>query len=274
MENDIDPQLLQLFAATNALFTPVRDWSTNSHAAAVWERQEAYLKRGIPCPVGGGSGAERVAASEAATRLERSGVVAYARSKGKRTHWKLSREEYLRIGYWCLLDGLAKTQLAMRAIAANWRRGAVINPDKVSPWAMVSEAVLTGCDLTTDQALRAALVFRLEEMLLPAMVFGWVGSGSDTQGRVAYQLRPEGWKVLDSFPVFEAPKYDSKFANKTADRYSEFFDQERDALRSIKADAKAVVIPLSTIGRPDVEPAPPILDGNARPIGDWEDCSP
>lgn len=267
---EINPQLLSLFAQTNAIVEPVRHWNDNTNVAGIFERRQQFYKHGLPCPVAGGDGANRVAANERANRLERSGVVRYSRHGGKRTHWKLSQAEYLRIGFWCLLDGLEHTELAMRAIAANWERGAVACPDKSSRSAPVSEAILSGCDACSDQKQRSRLVNRLAEMLGPALAFGWVSSWGDTAGRVAYHLTGPGWETLRSFPKFDEPEYESNFACQTADTYHIELARECDALQSLKGQGNHVVIPGRPISTPGIEPCPPILDHDAKPIWDWE----
>lgn len=268
---EINPQLLNLFAQTNALLEPIRDWQINQQVAGIWERREVFRQRGLPCPPAGGDGAARVSAHEKANRLERSGAVVYSRTKGKRSHWRLSQGEYLRLAFWTLRDGLPETHLAMRAIEANWKRGAVTCPDKSSRWASVSEAILTGCDEIDDPTMRSDLVVRLEEMLAPAMAFDWVRSHSDVAGRVKYQLTPQGWKTLKSFPTFEPPEYDSDFACQTADEYEVELRREREAIGAIRGQSNHVVVPARSIELPDVEPAPPILDATANPILDWSD---
>jgi hypothetical protein len=172
--HEINAKLLGLFAAENALFTPIRDWSENRQVSGVMERRVEFRKRGMPIVSNGGDGATRAAVHAEANALERSGAVKYVRASGKRVAWKLSQDEYLRIAFWSLLDGLDATELAMKGIQGNWAAGAVINPLKGSPWAMVAESTLSGCDSVTDEALRSKLIMRVEEMLLPAMAFGWV----------------------------------------------------------------------------------------------------
>ena len=51
--------LITLLAEVDALFEPIRDWSSPPNVIAILERRDDYYRLGLPCPRGGGDAGER-----------------------------------------------------------------------------------------------------------------------------------------------------------------------------------------------------------------------
>lgn len=185
---EIRGELLDLLAETDALFEPIRDWSSTRRNAAIIKARRQFHERGIPFRVAGGTGAERTAATRQADELERSQLVAFSRRRGRRTTWKLSDPEDWRLRWWTHQAEVHEVALALFAV------------DVVSATlegAICPEIRLTGGRGWDGEPSEQLL--GVEELLLPALVRDFATSHSDRHGRVGYGLTDSGRKFLASW---------------------------------------------------------------------------
>lgn len=255
-------QLIDLLAETDALWTPVRDWSNNHAVVAVEERREQYQRNGLPISNGGGTAAERKQWERELDGIEVSGTVLIARERGRRAFWRLGNATDWRLRNLVGLPGRAEMLRAMQALAghedAEQERG--VN--------LVPETWLTGPDGWGTKA-GGRLLVALEEMFLPALVRGWVTAWSDCEGRVAYQTTEAGRAFLAA-PGDEAAAL-PEFDGDAADTYLVALTAARNALAAAKpAKENALTIPLSVGLWPGELAAkiPPLFNAEGRSATD------
>lgn len=182
---EIRSELLDLLAEVDALFEPIRDWSSTRRNAAIIKARRQFHERGIPFRTAGGTGSERTAATRAADELEATKLVVFSRRRGRRTTWKLSEAEDWRLRWWTHQAEVHEMALALFAV------------DVVSATlegAICPEIRLTGGRGWDGEPSEQLL--GIEELLLPALVRDFVVSHSDHHGRVGYSLTDSGRKFL------------------------------------------------------------------------------
>jgi hypothetical protein len=181
--------LTQILADTDAVWLPNRRWSrprpTNVHFARL-----AFGKGGVPWESGEPTEAGRKAAQReleelAKARLVRASRLRRVKTLAVRLSEPADADMRERIG----LAGLYSAWLSMHEIARHSRR-----PPELFTDVYIAERKLIG-DKPPETYRREAVI--VEDMLLPALVRGYVDSNADTQGRVSYMLTPAGWEWLD-----------------------------------------------------------------------------
>ena len=181
--------LVQVLADTDAVWIPSRTWN-RQRPTNIYFARRAFAKSGVPWESGGATEADRKAAQRELEALAKTGAVKVRRPHRVKTlAVRLSdaaeADARERIG----LPGLYSARLSMGELARHSRR-----PPELFTDLYIAERKLIG-DKPPGEYEREAVV--VENMLLPALVRGYVESNADIQGRVSYTLTPAGWEWLD-----------------------------------------------------------------------------
>ena len=152
--------LIELLAATDAIFSPIRDWSDNGRVVAILERREVFRRAGLPIRLGGVGEAERKKTERFLDEIEQSGAVEVFRSSGKRSHWKLANEADWKIRRLCLWSDFPEMLNVMLALREYEQMGCT-NAGHVGDWML---AAIPGD--TDDERLRGRC-FSVEWAVLP-----------------------------------------------------------------------------------------------------------
>jgi hypothetical protein len=226
--------LIELLAATDALFQPIRDWRNNRYAAAIVEARRRFTREGLAYRSGGDPG-ERKAKERAADAWERAGMVTFHRSRGKRSHWRLTDTADWMMRRLATFGDFPEMLTAMLAIDRHERMPHEARMNWVPEW------WLTGANYDeADAQLRWTTV---QEILAPALCRGLVEAWSDCHGRTAYQLTDRGREFLagPAVPSIDWPEYDTK-AN---DLYLAAFDRATADLKRLTSQPNHVAVRLS-----------------------------
>jgi hypothetical protein len=225
--------LISLLAATDALWEPVRNWSDNRRVVAIMERREEFRRDGVPIAMGGGSANERKTFERQLDQIQATEFVQVSRTRGKRTHWRLTDSTDWQLRSLCQWSGFPEMVSAMLAVQANDQ------PDyHTGDW------VLAAIPDDTDEERLRQRCCEIEWAILPALVRGLATSWSDCNGAVKYEVTQAGLKFLDNPnpPQVELPEYDTD-ANEA---YLAELQKTRDELKTAKpTHQNAVAIPLS-----------------------------
>jgi hypothetical protein len=242
--------LIDILARADALWTPWRRWDSRLAVTAVYERRHEYQRSGVPL-VGGGTGAERVAAWR--DRHDLAGL-AELRSNRGRVYAKLVDAVDWQLRAACGLFGYGPMLTAIQRILDVEATGHVTGSG-------IAEIALLGMDGWSTE--NTAPLFGLEEALLPALTRGYVTSHSDTLAHVGYYLTDSGRQFLQR-PGDEPanlPAYDPEAAECYTVRYCE----KIESMKTATPEGRDLVIPLGA-GDWDwpVPPLPSIFLRNGR----------
>lgn len=187
--------LIQIFATTNAIFLPLRrGWDTRT-PSAVWCYRDQYHRRGVPWISGEHTEGGRKQAQRALSAMVADRLVKTLKSTNERTF-------AVRLTDWgsdyiaSLCDGptIWAALVDLQKLADNED-----HPEAAAEYGWVPETALAGVRYDGTRKSNAALITQ-ETMLLPALVRGWVESGSDMEGHVFYRVLPAGRSVLRDPP--------------------------------------------------------------------------
>lgn len=241
----LNDDLIRLLAATDALWWPCRSPDQRAHGVR-HERRREYRRYGLPIRTAhSGDAAARKSQERWLARLEQTGVIQVGRQRGKRTHWRLSdnadwafRSLAGQYGFWQMVA-------CMMCLDAHERRCRVVPADK--PVNRHAEYQLVGCEPRDEPSAETnRRCGDLAEMLLPALVRGWVTSASDMRGTTAYSLTTAGVAVVRNPEAYDPDRTDWPDYDPAHDAtYDEAFASTLDELERGKATPGHVFIFLS-----------------------------
>lgn len=181
--------LTQILADTDAVWLPNRRW-TRPRPANVYFARLAFDKGGVAWESGEPTEAGRKAAQRELEALAKARLVKASRPRRVKTlAVRLSDAAEADTRERTGLPGLYSAWLSAGELARHSRR-----PPELVTDLYIGERKLIG-DKPPGEYEREAVV--VENMLLPALVRGYVDSNADIQGRVSYMLTPAGWAWLD-----------------------------------------------------------------------------
>jgi hypothetical protein len=199
--NDTDALLVRILARTDATFLPIRDHKRPRPGNTALARIDYRHSRGIAW-VAGGSAVDRSKSSRTLADAVAAGLVTVSGSRVRVSHVALTENAERRARALVGLPTLADAIVCARHIA-----------EHVSTGKWLIEPVLAGTNWGTADADERFM--DIEDKLLPALIRGWVESGSDCYGRAAYRLTSDGAVSL------EKNQSDSLVAGKTSEGASE-----------------------------------------------------
>ena len=258
-------QLISLLAETDSVFEPTRSWSNPSQISAVMDRRKDFHRRGLSLPRhGDGSDHKRVERER--DKLEKTKLVVFHRTNGRRSHWKLSNSTdwfLRRLATWSDFSEAVTILVAVDSLTDDHHT----NGRHVADWAL---ALQPGDDGQSVEACDK--VAHVGELALPALCRGWLSSWSDIRGANGYAITNAGKAFLASpkAPDLDWPDYSSR----SNDIYLEALSAARKNLAATKPIAgEALAIPLSCGDWPGDETRlgqPAIFDsaGKVRSPGD------
>lgn len=181
--------LTQILADTDAVWLPNRRWS-RPRPANVYFARIAFGKGGVAWESGEPTEAGRKAAQRELEALAKARLVKASRPRRVKTlAVRLSDAAEADTRERTGLPGLYSAWLSAGELARHSRR-----PPELVTDLYIGERKLIG-DKPPGEYEREAVV--VENMLLPALVRGYVDSNADIQGRVSYMLTPAGWAWLN-----------------------------------------------------------------------------
>jgi len=184
--------LVEILAATDAIWMPLRDWS-GSRPTNVYYARSQFARHGVTWRAGNRTETELKARSRTLQDLKDTGKVLAWQPKLKSLRVKLTANTEAEARRWCKLPPLAAAVATTREIAKHSDR----KPTLLNRF-YVAETVLNDGkgwgDATKEE--RRGLVLT-EEMLAPALHRRWVVSLSDIQGHVYFALTSTGWDALE-----------------------------------------------------------------------------
>jgi len=184
--------LVQILGDTDAVFIPMRTWTRPGPPNRYFARRD-YLKQGVPWRSHGADESERKQIQRALDRLAKAGKVTVFRPRrGKVLGVRLTDASDLATRRLVGLPGLAAAWWSCRKLARHSRTPAAYLTDLYVP-----ERKLIG-EWEPERYRQEAVI--VEDMLLCALVRGWVDSNADSQGRVSYTLTEAGRTWLDATP--------------------------------------------------------------------------
>ena len=223
-------ELLTLLAETDALFSPLRGGRKKWRPQVMGEivnRREDFHRIGLPIPRSdGGDGGERKERSRNFDRLEKTGLVVFHRTRGRRSHWKLSDTADWALRRQAGWYDYPEMLTAMLAINALTDFGLVAYHNCV----MEQFLALPPDKYTQTHKAKLACV-QVEEVLYPALVRDWVCSVLSVRGVITYYLTDAGKQFLNNpvEPSIDWPEYSS-----------EDFDCYTDTLFAAEANLKTI----------------------------------
>lgn len=182
--------IVSILAATDAVFAPLRDFRGRA-SANIAAAREAFSKAGVPWGSGGKSPVAQRNANRALERLVTRGLAVVAKGRVKTTEGRLSDAG----------ETLARAAAGLPGLIAGWeslkRVAELSDPPakaKLLTDVYVAEPRLAGI---AWGAVGAEREFRLvEDLALPALVRGWLGSRADSYRHVYYTVLPAGYAAL------------------------------------------------------------------------------
>jgi hypothetical protein len=183
-----DVVLTQILAETDALWLPNREW-TGRRPANVYIGRRDFGRFGVPWASREHSEAGWKESQRALAALSQAGLVKATRLRRVKTSGvRLSDEADAAARVRCGLPGVDAGWAALVKLAGLSRR-----PAKVMGDAWIPETALADASKPPREELSL-----VEDMLLPAMVRGWVVSLSDVQRHVCYRTTLAGWQMVDA----------------------------------------------------------------------------
>ena len=178
--DDAGKMLVTLLARERALFRPFRkvDWGSGSTAARA-ELQAEFREKGIRWSMGGTAG-ERKAAERWLGEIVAAGLVEAAKSKGRKTHLRLTARGRQAAEVLTDHPGLAEARWAVTTLLQFAPAGQ-----------LVSELLPAGLK-NYEVADYQEKLFDFQFTAMPAIIHGWIQTESDCHGRVAYRVTAEG----------------------------------------------------------------------------------
>ncbi len=182
--------LINLLAETDAIFSPIRDWSNSSRITAVMDLRRDFHLRGLPVPKAAGGDRKRLERER--DRLEKTGLVRFHRINGRRAFWKLSDSTDWFLRRLCMLSDFTEAVTVMVAVDSLTDMHHT-NGEIVPDWSL---ALAPNENRQTAKARDK--VARVAELALPALCRGWLTSWSDYRGANGYRI-PDARRAL-GFP--------------------------------------------------------------------------
>ena len=259
MKTECNP-LIELLAATDALWEPIRDWTDNHRICGLLERRERFQKYGLPVELGGGDAAARKSQERRLDEIEKTKLVVFSRRAGKRAFWRLTDSadwKLRRLCQWSDWDEMLTLMFAVRAHADCGYTNAGCVPD----WRLAVGP--HNGDGWTDQEKNK--IIELEWIALPCLARAWLSAWSDCKGANGYRITDSGRRFLANPKALaiEWPAYSSD-AN---DDYLAALKSARESLRSIAGSESGIAIPVSCGTWPAESEAaliPGIFDGDGN----------
>lgn len=178
----LDPLLLRILAATDALWLPVRTWP---EAMTHWQLRQRFLSHGWALD----------AASEGANRAEQSRRLRALAGAGHLSIRYQQRTPLVRLSD-ATEDRLRATIGHAGSILGGWltcERVAEVGGEWVPEWKLAgwdaARPARSGDDVTRELVL-------VEDLALPALIRGWLESNASARRRVAYRLTDAGRRQL------------------------------------------------------------------------------
>ena len=263
MKTECNP-VIELLAATDALWEPIRDWTDNHRICGLLERREQFRRCGLPVELGGGDAAARKSQERRLDQIETSGLVIFSRRHGKRAFWRLTDQADWALRRLCTWSDYPECLVLMTAVQAHTDCG-YTNTGCVPEWRLAVGP--HNGDGWTDQEKNK--IIELEWIAAPSLSRGWLAAWSDGNGSSGYRLTKSGRRFLKSpaSPEIEWPAYSSD-AN---DAYLAALKVARESLRSIASQGSGVAVLLSAGTWPQeskAAPIPPVVgkDGRVCPL--------
>jgi hypothetical protein len=215
-----------------------------------------FLRKGLPIEPAGGSAAARKRQERELDRLRDS--VAFSRTGGRRTHWKLRDAADWRLRRIATSGDFPEMTSALTALAIHEKHAEETGDN------LVPETWLAGAEWGAPEA--AVRLLHLEEVFAPALCRGLTTAWSDREGRVAYALTAAGREFLRS-PVAPRVRWPN-FSPEAVEHYAAARADEEERLAvSIPSLTGHVAIPLSAGAWPEDSeraPIPPIFKANGE----------
>ena len=258
--------LINLLAETDSLFEPIRSWSNLDRITKIMDLRRDFHSRGLAVPKTSADSSTRKQIERQRNAIERSGLVRFHRTTGRRTHWKLSDQadwHYRRLCCGSDFSEAVTVLLAVDSLSDNHHANGRHVPD----WAVALEPGDTG-----QSAEARDKVAHVGELALPALARGWLTSWSDIHGANGFRITGAGRKFLASptAPNINWPDYSSE-AN---DMYLAALTASRKNREAIKPTTGGPIpIPLSAGDWPEQKTRlgqPSVFDrsGKVRKPGD------
>lgn len=183
--------LARLLGETDAIFAPVRRWSGPT-PVNVYHARARFAEVGVPWSSGGGTPAERKAASRLLAKAGRRGLIRVSRAGAtKAPSVKLTARGLEFARRLTGTPGIYSGWVSCVELARLSKRPAEA---ALFTDVWIAEAGLTGRDAAHPE-YKARLLL-VESLILSALVAGYAESGSDSAGRVSYRLTAAGWSWI------------------------------------------------------------------------------
>lgn len=196
MATEQETALVDVLAAVDATFAPLRQWKPRVRVTNVYEGRRDYPSAGVALR-GGGKGAAQKRTERALDDLVQGGFVERIKNAVRTTGVRLTGAGEARARALCGLPGPACGVATVREVVAY--SDAPDRPDGCPAGAW--ETWLAGVNWTDtqDRAARRELVFQ-EECALPALLRGWLEPNSTIKGHVLYTATEAGRAVAADPP--------------------------------------------------------------------------
>ena len=185
--------LVETLAATDAVWLPMRSWSRPGPANRYFARRD-FATQGVPWASGGASETARKSAQRGLEAAVEGGLVTIFRPRRIKALWaKLTAEGEAEARRLAGVPARYSAWVSMGELARHSKRPAAA--EMMSDVWVSERALLSSPDLGGDELRRELLL--VEDLMLPALVAGFVESGSTIRGAVSYAISPRGWRWLD-----------------------------------------------------------------------------
>ena len=213
---------LELLGKTDATFSPLRDFAGDAPGSFYFARK-LYASAGIPSRSGKAAGSDRMTHSRQLGKLAAKGVIVVTTHRTSKFPFaKLTDAAEERLRRKVGLSGMLEAFSAMGQLRFFTDAGG-------KKW--VPEFVMAGFDeprASKPGSDNAALLIAAENLLLPALVRGWVESGATKDRHAAYRLTDLGRAALDG--PKPGPALKLKPSNDAFAIYTEAFKAHRAEL--------------------------------------------
>ncbi len=214
--------LAELLGRVDAVFWPFAGSGDGRNVAGTMGRRQSWLSgAGLPSRASGDATA-RKNAEQLWVRLESSGLVVVARSNGRRTHARLTRDG----------EAMIRTLCGTGTVATNWPHFArLVAMFSEMGRASLPESYTANCEpwQGTDEQGRRLTEQRIQ--LLPFLTADLLWAWHDFRGGNWFSLQPAGRAAFDA-GCPERPPRDWEFDQAVADQYDDAFRRETKRLRN------------------------------------------
>lgn len=261
MNADFPVVLIDLLARTDALFSPITDWSVLGRVAGITEARADYRRRGFPYRAGGDP-RRRKLLERLADRWERAGLVAFHREGERRASRRLTPTGYELARWWALASGRREALAVAAGLLDQLAAGAVYRARWVPLWSLVG-----WWGDTTGETTRGRVMTVLEAAE-PLLSLGLAESWSDMHGMIWLSVPdPDALNKFAAEP-WEPPRVtiaDEPRWQRASDAHDRACDRARRWVASLRGDPRHVPIPFPVgVGPRREDAAPPILDGAGK----------